>query len=198
MAQKGNTVLVTNVTGDGPLLKVWGVVDKQGYAYIQKVIGVLSNKFNQHQGVPEPQTPVLPNIVCCVKYRGSYVRAKICSVQQNGVVVHLIDSGVFDILPIDVFRLLYGNSDEEKLLLTKPPLATEFILANIVSITEKWESRCIETIQSFIEGKELEVSHYTFYNNRYVVKLVYGNSDIGTLLVNKRMAVMATLEDMFK
>ncbi|XP_033209193.1 maternal protein tudor isoform X2 [Belonocnema kinseyi] len=195
MAQKGPPILVTNVVGDGPRLKIWGVVDKQNLAYIEKIINVLSKKFVQ-QGVPDAQNPV-PNTICCVKYRGSYARAKVCSVQPNGVVVQLIDSGIVDILPKEVFRFIHPNSNEESMLLSAPPLAAEFTLANIVSINEKWESRCIETILSFIKDKELEVSHYDIHNNRYFVKLVYGETDIGNMLVNKRMAVMATLEDMF-
>ena len=196
MAQKGHTILVTNVEGDGPRLKIWGVVEIQNLSYIEKVIHVLSKNFNQ-QGCPDAQAFVV-NTVCCAKYRGSYVRAKVGTVQANGVVVQLIDSGIVDLLPVEVLRPLYSNSNEENLLRTVPPLAKEFTLANIVSVNEKWESRSIETLMSFIKDKELEVSHYDFYNNRYLVKLVYGIQDIGTLLVNKKMAVMTTLDKMFK
>ncbi|XP_051163824.1 maternal protein tudor-like isoform X2 [Leptopilina boulardi] len=197
MAQTGHSIIVTNVTSEGPRLKIWGVCEKDKYSYIEALITSLGNKLMQRQGLG-PQNSISPETTYCVKYRGRYVRAKITNIHQNGVIVLLIDSGITDIVPIELVRVLYPNSKEEDFLIKCPPLANEFTLANIISVNEKWDSRTVESIGTLVKDKELMVSKFEKFNSCYLVKLLFGDHDIGNILVNKGMAKMTTLSDMFK
>ncbi|XP_043481522.1 uncharacterized protein LOC122510734 isoform X2 [Leptopilina heterotoma] len=198
MAQTfAHSIIVTNVTSDGPRLKIWGVCEKEKYSYIETLIAELGNEFMQRQGLG-PQNALSSETTCCVKYRGKFVRAKITNIHRNGVIVLLIDSGVTDIVPVEVVKLLYPNSKEEDYLIKCPPLANEFTLANVLSVNEKWDVRTVETIRILVKDKELSVSKFEKFNSCYLVKLVLGEHDIGNLLVNKGMAKMTTLDDMFK
>lgn len=198
MAQTfAHSIIVTNVTSEGPRLKIWGVCEKDKYSYIETLIAQLGNEFMQRQGLG-PQNSISSETTCCVKYRGKYVRAKITNIHPNGVIVLLIDSGVTDIVPVEVVKLLYPNSKEEDYLIKCPPLANEFTLANVLSVNEKWDVRAVETIRNLVKDKELSVSKFEKFNSCYLVKLLLGEHDIGNLLVNKGMAKMTTLDDMFK
>ncbi|XP_046422936.1 maternal protein tudor isoform X1 [Neodiprion fabricii] len=199
MAQNSELGLfVTHVETDGPLLKIWGQIDRNAATCVERMILPLSEKFAQGLALPNPGYPLTPNMICCARFQNEgYYRAKICNVQPNGnVLVHFMDYGNYEVLPPTAIRLL-DNIPSAVSLHALPPLALDFVLAHILPINGTWESGTIESIKQTLRYADLKGILHSVIGSRRLLKLFYNNEDFGALLVSKELAVSVTLQDMF-
>ncbi|XP_046743365.1 maternal protein tudor [Diprion similis] len=199
MAQNSELGLfVTHVETDGPLLKIWGQIDRNAATCVERMILPLSEKFDQGLALPNPNYPLASNMICCARFQNEgYYRAKICNVQPNGnVLVHFIDYGNYEVLPPTAIRLL-DNIPSVVSLHALPPLALDFVLAHILPINGTWESETIESIKQTLRYADLKGILHSVVGSNRLLKLFYNNEDFGALLVSKELAVSVTIQDMF-
>ncbi|XP_012223207.2 maternal protein tudor isoform X2 [Linepithema humile] len=191
-------IFVTHVEPDDTYLKIWGQVDKSNAALVERQIYSLIEHFNQGY-VSSSKANRLIGSLCCARFQtDGYYRAKILSIRpDNMMVVQFIDYGNIEILsPNDVH--LMENIPGSESLQTVPAIAAEFILANVMPINCVWENRIIETIKRNLCYNEYRATSVHTMNNRCLIKLWYNNEDFSELLVKERMALPASIQDMFR
>lgn len=199
MAQNSELMLfITHVETDGPLLKIWGQIDRNAATCVERMILPLSEKFAQGLGAPNSSYSLPPNVICCARFQNDgYYRAKICNVQPSGnVLVHFIDYGNFEVLPPTAIRLL-DNIPSAASLHGLPPLALEFVLANVLPVNGIWDPETIESIKQSLRYADLKGILHSVVGSHRLLKLCYNNEDFGELLVSKNLAVSVTLQEMF-
>ncbi|XP_012278471.1 maternal protein tudor isoform X2 [Orussus abietinus] len=194
------SLFVTHVDGDGATLKIWGQVDRDTVACVERKILALIERFGQGLGLPGAHTrPLASDILCCARFQNDgYYRARICSIRPDGsVVVQFIDYGNVEVLTPHDIRLLEGIPESENLQ-SIHPLAIEFILANVMPINRAWDGETIKYIMQTIRYTELKAIIHSTVGSHYLLKLIFEGQDFGELLVSKGMATVATLQDMFR
>lgn len=191
-------IFVTHVEPDDIYLKIWGQVDKQAATAVEHYIYPLIEQFNQGYGCPSKASRLIAGTLCCARFQTEgYYRAKILSVRPDGmIVVQFIDYGNVEVLAPNDIHLLDNIRGSEPLR-AYPPMAAEFTLLNVLPINGIWENRTIEGIRKILCYNEYRVLAQMM-NNRYLIKLWYNNGDFSELLVKERMALPATLQDMFR
>ncbi|XP_011690886.1 PREDICTED: maternal protein tudor isoform X2 [Wasmannia auropunctata] len=191
-------IFVTHVEPDDIYLKIWGQVDKQAATAIEHYIYPLIDQFNQGYGCPTKASRLIPGTLCCARFQTEgYYRAKILNVRPDGmIVVHFIDYGNVEVLlPNDIHLL--DNIRGAEPLQAYGPMAGEFTLLNVLPVNGVWENRTIETIKKTICYNEYRALIQTLNNHR-LIKLWCNNEDLSELLVKERIALPATLQDMFR
>lgn len=199
MAQNSELMLfVTHVESDGPFLKIWGQVDRNAATCVERMILPLSEKFAQGLGLPNPNFSLQLNTTCCARFQNEgYYRAKVCNIQPNGdVLVHFVDYGNFEVLKPSAIRLL-DNIPGAVSLHALPPLAHNFILANVMPVNGAWDGETIESIKQTLRYADLKGMLHSVIGSYKLLKLCYNNEDFGELLVSKNLAVGVSLQDMF-
>lgn len=199
MAQNSElTLFVTHVETDGPLLKIWGQIDRNAATCVERMILPLGEKFARGLGVPNPGCSMPSGLICCARFQNEgYYRAKICNVQPNGeVLVHFIDYGNFEVLPLIAIRLL-ENIPNVVQLQALPPLAVDFVLANVMPAGGVWEMETVESIKQTLRYADIKGEFHSTVGPHRLLKLRYNNEDFGDLLVSKNLAVRVSIQDMF-
>lgn len=191
-------VFVTHVEPDDLYLKIWAQVDKQAATAIEQYIYPLIEQFNQGYGCPSKANRLMVGSLCCARFQTEgYYRAKIISVRPDSmIVVQFIDYGNMEALSLNEIHLLDNIRGAEPLQ-AYPAMATEFTLLNVLPINGIWENRTIESIKKTLCYNEYRAL-VQMMNNHYLIKLWYNNEDFSGLLVRERMALPATLQDMFR
>ncbi|XP_071555768.1 protein tudor isoform X1 [Temnothorax nylanderi] len=191
-------VFVTHVEPDDIYLKIWGQMDKQAATAIEHYIYPLVEQFNQGYGCPSKGNRLIVGTLCCARFQTEgYYRAKILSVRPDGmIVIQFIDYGNIEVLPPNEVHLL-DNIRGSDPLQAYPPMAAEFTLLNVLPVNGVWENRTIDGIRKILCYNEFRAL-IQMMNNRCLIKLWYKNEDFGELLVKERMALPATLQDMFR
>ncbi|KYN31432.1 Maternal protein tudor [Trachymyrmex septentrionalis] len=191
-------IYVTHVEADDIYLKIWAQVDRQAGIAIEQYIFPLIEQFNQGYGCPSKTNRLMVGSLCCARFQTEgYYRAKIVSVRPDGmIVVQFIDYGNIQTLSLNDIHLLDNIRGAEPLQ-AYPAMATEFTLLNVLPANGAWDNRTIESIK-----KSLCYNDYRalvqMMNNHCLIKLWYNNEDFSELLVKERMALPATLQDMFR
>ncbi|KYN07032.1 Maternal protein tudor [Cyphomyrmex costatus] len=191
-------VFVTHVEPDDVYLKIWGQVDKQAATAIEHFIYPLIEQFNQGYGCPSKANRLMAGSLCCARFQTEgYYRAKIVNVHPDDtVVVQFIDYGNMEVLSRNDIHLLDSIRGSESLQ-AYPAMATEFTLLNVLPVNGVWENRTIESIRKNLCYNEYRAL-VQMMNNHCLIKLWYNNEDFSELLVKERMALPATLQDMFR
>lgn len=191
-------IFVTHVEPDDIYLKIWGQMDKQAATAVEHYIYPLIEQFNQGFGCPSKANRLLVGTVCCARFHTEgYYRAKILNVRPDGmIVVQFIDYGNVEILSLNDIHLLDNIRGSEPLQ-AYPPMAADFTLLNVLPVNGVWENRTIEGIRKILCYNEYRVLAQMM-NNRCLIKLWYNNGDFSELMVKERMALPATLQDMFR
>ncbi|XP_018362719.1 PREDICTED: maternal protein tudor-like isoform X1 [Trachymyrmex cornetzi] len=191
-------VYVTHVEPDDIYLKIWAQVDKQAATAIEQYILPLIEQFNQGYGCPSKTNRLMVGSLCCARFRTEgYYRAKIVSVRPDGmIIVQFIDYGNMEALSLNDIHLLDNVRGTEPLQ-AYPAMATEFTLLNILPVNGVWDNRTIESIKKSLCYNEYRAL-VQMMNNHCLIKLWYNNEDFSELLVKERMALPATLQDMFR
>ncbi|XP_028046299.1 maternal protein tudor isoform X2 [Monomorium pharaonis] len=196
--QPSSVLFVTHVEPDDIYLKIWGQMDKQAATAVEHYIYPLVEQFNQGYGCPPKANRLIIGTLCCARFRNEgYYRAKILNIRPDGIiVVQFIDYGnVENILPNEIHLL--DNIHGAEPLRAYPPMASDFTLLNVLPVNGVWETRTIEAIKKILCYNEYRAL-VQMVNDCCLIKLWYNNEDFSELLVKERLALPATLQDMFR
>ncbi|XP_020289417.1 maternal protein tudor isoform X3 [Pseudomyrmex gracilis] len=190
-------LFVTHIEPDNVFLKIWGQTDKRTAGEVERLINSLLPHFNQGYGCPLKVTKSIVSEVCCAKFQNEgYYRATILDIRSDGMIlVYFIDYGNTEVVLPHEVHLLSGIPGAEHLKAI-PPMATEFVLSNVLPKNGIWDNEMISTIKSYLCYNEYKISIYVV-NNRYLIQLWFNNEDFSKVLVNDNMALPATIQDMF-
>lgn len=193
-----HVIFVTHVEPDDVYLKIWGQLDKQTATAVEHHIYPLIEQFNQGYGCPSKGSRVIVGTLCCARFQTEgYYRAKILNVRSDGmIVVQFIDYGNVEILSPNDIHLLDNIRGAEPLK-AYSAMAAEFTLVNVLPVNGVWENRTIDGIKKILCYNEYRAL-IQMVNDHCLIKLWYNNGDFSELLVKERMALPATLQDMFR
>ncbi|KAG7199166.1 hypothetical protein KM043_018050 [Ampulex compressa] len=193
-------IFVTHVDVEDLYLKIWGQLDKNAAASVERMVLPLVEQFARGLGCPGSQPNDLRvNDLCCARFQNEgYYRARVLNVCSDGMVVlHFIDHGNIEILPLQEIHLLQHIPGSESLQ-TFPPVAYEFTLAHLLPINGIWENKTVESIKKILCYNEYNIQVQTVIDKHRLIKMWYNNEDFAELLINKQMAIPATLMEMFR
>ncbi|XP_031343313.1 maternal protein tudor-like isoform X2 [Photinus pyralis] len=186
-ASSNNTMYVTYVEKHGAFVKVWGQVDKHYPISIENCLGELKPQFDEgHYALASPAS-IQIGLMCCAKYKDEmYYRARVTNVSslyQNFVEVHFVDYGNKDIVPTSVLR---SGAELSNILVTVPPQAHEFVLANVTHVGHAWEARTIALISDEIRYMNLQFIPVQQINPYLtLIKLFKNGEDYALSLFNR-------------
>lgn len=156
-------LFITSVDKVGPLLKLWGQVDRQTSVLIEQMLLDMLKIFEQ-QNFVVPITSLQPGLLCCAKYKdGIYYRAQVRNLKTpipGTVEVRFIDYGNIESIPLENIRLL---DDQKPNLRFIKPQASEFILAGVVHTANAWDEQSLAFVHHEIAYTELKT--IIVYNN---------------------------------
>ncbi|XP_043252574.1 tudor domain-containing 6-like isoform X2 [Colletes gigas] len=193
-------IFVTHVEAKDSLLKIWGQVDKNAATCVERMILPLVEQFARSQGCVGPSSINLHiNALCCARFQNDgYYRARVINIRTDGMVVlQFIDYGNIEVLPHQEIHLLENIPGSESLQ-SFPPVAFDFTLMHVLPVNGIWENKIIDSIKKSLWYNEYKVLIHTVINNHRLIKLRYNNEDFSELLIDRRMAVRATLQEMFR
>ncbi|XP_076177543.1 protein tudor isoform X2 [Ptiloglossa arizonensis] len=160
----------------------------------------LVEQFARSQGCVGPRSTNLRiNALCCARFQNEgYYRARVTDIRADGMVVlQFIDYGNIEVLPPQEIHLLENIPGSESLQ-SFPPVAFNFTLIHVLPINGVWENKIIELIKKTLWYNEYKILIHTVINNHRFIKLWYNNEDFSELLIDRHMAVKATLQEMFR
>ncbi|XP_054006330.1 tudor domain-containing 6-like isoform X1 [Hylaeus anthracinus] len=193
-------IFVTHVEAEDSLLKIWGQVDKNSATCIERMILPLGEQFARSQGCIDARTSNLRiNALCCARFQNEgYYRARVINIRADGMVVlQFIDYGNIEVLPPQEIHLIENIPGSESLQ-SFPPVAFEFTLMNVLPVNGIWENKIIESIKKSLCYNEYKILICAVINNHRFIKLWYNNENFSDLLIDRHMAVRATVPDMFR
>lgn len=190
------TLFVTHVEGDRGYLKIWAQQDTHAANYVDRFIYTLTEQLSQGYGCPSKSNPPIINTLCCSRFKNDgYYRAKILDVHCDGMIaVHFIDFGNIEVVPSNHVHMLSGIPGSEPLL-TYPPLATEFILPNVLPINGIWENKTIEKIKNILCYNGYRALVNNVVDKHLIMKLWYDNENFSDLLIKRQLALPANMQD---
>lgn len=190
---------VTHMDADGPLLRLWAQINAEEARKIERLMHGLAPQFDNGIGLPTPPSRTIwTNNFCCALFENTYYRAKICSPHSTGgYVVQFIDYGNTEILQPTDIRLLEGLGGTTELL-TVPPLALEFIVADVLPRNRVWESHILLKILDNIRYKESPGRVISSIGRYPAIQMLHGDRNLTDILVEQNFAVRATLDEMLR
>ncbi|XP_066998008.2 tudor domain-containing protein 1 [Anabrus simplex] len=184
-------IFVTFVEAEGPLLKVWGQIDRSSAICIERMILQYSEEFKKGCGVPHGST-LYSGLVCCARYEGDgvFYRAKITSLDKlhkGEIFVKFIDYGNTEFVSLNNIRVL--NTKNLNALSSIPSQAEEFYLAGVIPPMGEWDANGLSFIRQnlcYVELKGVIVSTVCF---KKLLLLLYDNTDFSQVLIEKNLGI---------
>lgn len=183
-------LFVTCIDKIGPLLKIWGQIDRQTSVYIEKVLLEMLPQFDQQVNPVNPAN-LRVGLVCCARYKDDiYYRAQVRNLNTQipgKVEVRFIDYGNIELIDISNIRLF----DQHSLRLTQiPPQASEFILAFVVHVHNNWDETSLSIVHQEIAYTELKTLIISVVDNFYkLVKVMFHETDLASYLTSKGITI---------
>ncbi|XP_033178847.1 maternal protein tudor isoform X2 [Bombus impatiens] len=203
MSIKQNSELIIFVTHIEPchtFLRIWGQIDKNSATCVERMILPLVEQFTRRQNCVKTQSTSLRiNALCCAKFQNDgYYRARIKHINNidNTVLLHFIDYGNLELLPIQEIHLLDDIPGSESLQ-SFPPVAFQFTLMHLLPVNGHWSNEVIESIQKTLRYNEYKIVIHTITNSDNFIKLVYNDEDFTEFLIRRYIAKKATLLEMY-
>ncbi|XP_071453286.1 uncharacterized protein [Hetaerina americana] len=186
MAANRFSFYLTVVEREGPLIKLWGQLDKNTVEYIDTFIIELEGQLSKGGG-----KAVLSNLsagqTCCALYNGIFYRAKILSVANISaglVVVRFIDYGNSTLTSVENIRPM-----DEKLGRI-PPQATDFYLYGVTPLTEtNLGDITTDYMKQQLCYQDFDVYPVIGINDKRLIKLYQNNIDFGELMISQNLAL---------
>ncbi|XP_069701642.1 uncharacterized protein tud isoform X2 [Periplaneta americana] len=191
ISQQPVEVFVTYIENDGPLLRIWGQLERTQAIFVERLILQLTEQFERGLGIP---SSVEVGQLCCARYSdGVYYRARITSPADvtGQVAVRFIDYGNSEVVSVRDIRSL-----EESLL---SPLAsvtdqaTEFFLAGVIPLEGAWNENNLSFIRQTICYEELKCFIAGQVANKRLLRVFYNNEDFALTLIAKKIAVTISI-----
>ncbi|KAK7866892.1 hypothetical protein R5R35_001635 [Gryllus longicercus] len=189
-------IFVTHVAEDGPLLKIWGQLDRSAATFVERLILQYTEQFERGIGVVYPPSLSVDQL-CCAKYGedGVYYRARIAdlsAIQQGFVRVNFIDYGNSDMVEISNIRSLQFIASSP--LCSVQNQATEFALAGVVPpMGVSWDQASVDFIREKLCYGEFRCAIVAQISGRRLITLYYHDTDFSEILIQKKLAIRITL-----
>lgn len=187
-------LFITCVDKFGPMLTIWGQTDRNNSMFIEQLLRTQSLQFESTPIVPR-LSDLTVNLLCCAKYRdGFYYRARITNLRNlvsGSVEVLFIDYGNAELIAIENIRLL--NNVPAGLTDLKPQ-ATNFVLANMMTVNRNWDEKSLQFIHQEIAYIELKSTVIRRVNDRRFIKIIFHETDLAEYLVEKGIAAPIALD----
>jgi len=182
-------IFVTCVENDGPLLKLWGQLDRTQATTVERLILQLREHFER--GLFVPSTVNLGQL-CCARYNdGVYYRARVTSLADlsvGRVAVHFIDYGNSEVVLLNDIRSLEANS-LTTMLASMSDQATDFFLAGILPFAGAWDENSLAFIRQALCYEELKSVVVAQIGNKRLIKVFYNNEDFAHFLIASKIGV---------
>lgn len=189
MSNVPTVIYVTFVEKEGSYLKIWGQTDRSLSMGIEKVIQQMTIQFESGRFLPTIDSLQL-GILCCAKFKdGSYYRARITNINylsQGLIEVLFLDYGNKDFIPWVNTRLVSGYSSS---IISVPPQAKEYILANITHHGTKWDDTTFEMISSELRYLEFNLTLISNIGPYTLIRITRNNDDVAMNLVARGMVL---------
>ncbi|XP_050584863.1 maternal protein tudor isoform X2 [Bombus affinis] len=193
-------IFVTHIEPCHTFLRIWGQIDKNSATCVERMILPLVEQFTRRQNCVKTQSDSLRiNALCCAKFQNEgYYRARIKHINNidNTVLLHFIDYGNLELLPIQEIHLLDDIPGSESLQ-SFPPVAFQFTLMHLLPVNDHWSNEVIESIQKTLRYNEYKIVIHTITNTDNFIKLVYNDEDFSEMLIRRFIAKKATLLEMY-
>ncbi|XP_063978120.1 maternal protein tudor-like isoform X2 [Diachasmimorpha longicaudata] len=192
------TIYVTHVDSQGPLLRVWGQIDKDAAVRIESLIAMMSPGFEKGFGAIQRDAQLTLHTTCCAYHDDAFYRARILrSNSGNGtVLVHFQDYGNTETVSYGDIRIL-NDTQEGIQLQTMPPVATDFIMAEVLPFKDVWDPATVHNIKHTLRYNEMmAVVCSVLQNKTRMLKLFFDGQDYSELMINNRMALPASSDDL--
>lgn len=188
------TLYVTHIDKEGPYLKIWGQTDRNLPIGIEKALQQMNPQFDQGQFLPTSEELKLGKLICARFKDGNYYRARITNtnfLHQGMIEVHFLDYGNKDFVQTVNTRTLTGSSAS---LISIPPQAKEFVLANVTHSGVSWEDNVFEIISSELRYLEFQLIPIFQIANCLVIKLFKSGEDISLNFINRGLVTSVPIE----
>ncbi|XP_011311904.1 maternal protein tudor isoform X2 [Fopius arisanus] len=191
-------IYVTHVDTEGPLLRVWGQVEENAGLKIESLIRSMNEAFQNGFGAIQRDTQLRPGMTCCAFHEDAFYRAKIVRPNSgNGTVfVHFMDYGNVETVSYESIRIL-DNTPESIQLQDMPAAATDFIMADVLPFKDSWEPSLVDHIKLTLRYIYMPgICCSVLKNTKKTLKLFFNGEDYAEFMINKKMAIPATSEDL--
>jgi Tudor domain. len=187
--QQAVEIFVTCIENDGPLLKLWGQLDRTQATTVERLILQLREQFERGLVIP---SAVNVGQLCCARYNdGVYYRARVTSpadMSVGRVAVHFIDYGNSEVVPLSDIRSLEANS-LTTMLASVSDQATDFFLAGILPLAGAWDENSLAFIRQALCYEELKSVVVAQIANKRLIKVFYNNEDFAQILIASKIGV---------
>ena len=149
-----------------PCIYFWGTTDDRNHLIqLEHCIEVIKPILD---GSPPPMHHnMLGDLVCCALVKNRWVRAKLTDSKmdhQGMLEVICIDSGTQSSVPLGFLRSLQIPGREATTLREWPPLASKFILADVVAPRGEWSESALIFLKSRLENHTWKAATLGCYN----------------------------------
>ncbi|GJQ67361.1 putative tudor domain protein [Trypoxylus dichotomus] len=192
MANIPASVYITHLERENTFIKVWGQTDRSLPIAIEKALQQMTPQFEQGM-----YSPAIENfqvgIMCCAKFKDDlYYRARITSINyltQGMVEVLFIDYGNRDIISCMNTRTMSGLQTG---LISIPPQAKDFILANVV--LQNWDLHNFEMICRELRYLEFQLVPILEVGPHTLISLYSNKQDMCESLVERGLLLKIPLQ----
>jgi len=182
-------IFVTCVENDGPLLKLWGQLDRTQATTVERLILQLREQFER--GLYVPNT-VSVGQLCCARYNdGVYYRARVtgpADLPVGRVAVHFIDYGNSEVVSLSDIRSLEANA-LTTMLASMSDQATDFFLAGVLPVAGAWDDNSLAFIRQALCYEELKSVIVAQIGSKRLIKVFYNNEDFAQILIASKIGV---------
>lgn len=183
----------------GPCLSFWGNLhDQKLFSHLEKSIEDLRPYLeNSH---PPYNQGVLVDQICCVLVNQKWQRARVTELKLNhpgSLEVFCIDSGASHIVPLSLVRTLNILGQEAEYIRECYPLATKFILADVVAPQGpgtrcQWSDSAITFLKIHMENRKWRAVYQGMCGNHQCVRLYDQNNQLlATTMIHQNLAIAA-------
>lgn len=181
-----------------PFICFWGVPQNRFRILIELFIETIQHSLDTR---PPPLylKELDSNQICCVFINNQWQRARIPDVKlsENGTLdVFCIDTGKLHTIPPNFVRILNFPGNEEENLRTWAPLATKFLLADIIaphelfSSSHQWSESAMMFLKMHVEKHIWKAILIENYKESQSVRLFGSNNQLlATIMIERKMGV---------
>ncbi|XP_057380096.1 tudor domain-containing protein 6-like [Daphnia carinata] len=185
----------------GPCVYFWGMTHDRSF-YLTMELYLESIRHSLETKLPPLSVSVLENMqVCCVLINHRWQRARIpeLKLSQSGTIeVFCIDSGDTHTVPLALVRTLDISGYEAENIRECPPLATKFILADVVApcgpgtYSRQWSELAIMYLKIHVENHTWKAVPLGMYGTHQGVRLLNSNNQLlATIMIQQSLGVAA-------
>lgn len=182
----------------GPCVYFWGMThDRSLYLLMEKYLESIRHYL---EAISPPLNLNVLNQVCCVLINHQWHRAKVPELKLShaGTIdVFCIDSGDTHTVPLGFVRTLDIPAKEAEHIRDWPPLATKFILADVVAprgpgSRSHWSEPAVMFLKMHVENHTWKASPMGMYGEHQGVRLFDSNNQLlATTMIQQGLGVAA-------